>query len=208
LEADDEQLLLSIRLAARANLIAHQEKCAEELLKQVLNICRNQCGEYDTLAVVTSADLARTYMQPRRWEEANRLQTETLPKTVEKHAYTHNTTRTLLSGLANTCNMLRNEGYGQEIAKAEKMLLHVSQVYAQEQGRDHPNTLHNNIELAVMWKLQGRHSEAIDLMRQRVQSCERIYSSEHYYTQHTVTRLARWESELTENQTMMQLPLR
>jgi hypothetical protein len=208
LEADDEQLLLSIRLAARANIIAHQEERARKLLQQVLYICSEKRGEYDTLAVDTSADLAWTYMQQKRWEEANRLQTEMLPQSVEKHGYTHHTTRTLLSGFANSCNMLRNKGYSQEIAKAEKMLLHVSQVYAQEQGQDHPNTLHTNIDLALMWKLQGRYSEAIYLMRQCVQSCERVYSSEHSYTQQTVNRLARWESELTENQTMMQLPLR
>ncbi|PSN59131.1 hypothetical protein BS50DRAFT_580214 [Corynespora cassiicola Philippines] len=64
-------------------------------------------------------------------------------------------------------------------------------------GDDHPDTLTSMANLAFTWKRQGRHAEAIALMRQCVQSRYRKLGVNHSDFISSSATLAKWEGEQT-----------
>ncbi|KAK0745454.1 hypothetical protein B0T18DRAFT_409481 [Schizothecium vesticola] len=61
-------------------------------------------------------------------------------------------------------------------------------------GADHPDTLTSMNNLAITWKGQGRHADALALMEDCAQARRRVLGEEHPYTLSTLATVATWSS--------------
>jgi hypothetical protein len=59
-------------------------------------------------------------------------------------------------------------------------------------GADHPNTLTSMANLAFTWEAQNRNVEAIVLMRQCVQQCQRVLKASHPDLVSSLSVLEQW----------------
>lgn len=62
-------------------------------------------------------------------------------------------------------------------------------------GHNHPDTLTSMANLAIIWKVQGRDAEAIELMRKCVELRRRILSTAHPLSISSSSVLSEWEAE-------------
>ncbi|KAK4232924.1 hypothetical protein C8A03DRAFT_19895, partial [Achaetomium macrosporum] len=63
--------------------------------------------------------------------------------------------------------------------EAEKLFEQVMESFKTKLGADHPSTLTSMHNLAFTWKDQGRHSDALALMRDCAQARQRVLPAEH-----------------------------
>ncbi|KAK4243216.1 hypothetical protein C7999DRAFT_18405, partial [Corynascus novoguineensis] len=61
-------------------------------------------------------------------------------------------------------------------------------------GADHPDTLTSMANLAFTWKGQGRHSDALALMKECAQAWRRVLGEEHPYALSSLATVAEWSS--------------
>jgi hypothetical protein len=79
-------------------------------------------------------------------------------------------------------------------AEAEKLGVDVLEISKRVLGIEHPDTLTRMANLAYTWKRQGRHENAIDLLRKAECLRRRILGSNHYLTMGTMQALQEWET--------------
>ena len=65
-------------------------------------------------------------------------------------------------------------------------------------GEEHPDTLTSMNNLAFTWKENGRHVEALKLMKECVQLRTLVLGASHAYTVSSRTLLLEWQTEKLE----------
>lgn len=84
--------------------------------------------------------------------------------------------------------------------EAEPLQLRSFEIYKDERGLKHPNTLVVMYKLAYTWKRQGRVDEAITLLAETVALREEVLGPSHLSTVVARERLQRWQAEYEESQ--------
>ncbi|KAH7304614.1 kinesin light chain [Stachybotrys elegans] len=106
----------------------------------------------DTLTIM--ANLASTYRDQGRWEEAEKLFVQVMETRKTKLGEDHPSTLTSMANLAST---YRNQGRWDEAEKLEVQVMDISKT---KLGVDHPDTLTSMANLASTYRNQGRWDEA------------------------------------------------
>ncbi|CAK7228781.1 hypothetical protein SEUCBS140593_007027 [Sporothrix eucalyptigena] len=153
----------------------------------------------DTLT--SMAELAFTYRNQGRWEEAEKLEVQVLETQKTKLGADHPDTLTSMAELALT---YRNQGRWEE---AEKLEVQVLETQKTKLGVDHRDTLTSMADLASTYRNQGRWEEAEKLEVQVLETQKTKLGADHPDTLTSMGNLAstywnqgRWEEAEKLNQ--------
>ncbi|OBS15388.1 hypothetical protein FPOA_13777 [Fusarium poae] len=146
----------------------------------------------DTLT--SMANLASTYRNQGRWEEAEKLFVEVMETSKAKLGVDHPDTLTSMANLAST---FWNQGRWEE---AEKLDVEVMETSKAKLGVDHPDTLTSMANLASTYRNQGRWEEAEKLDVEVMETSKAKLGVDHPDTLTSMANLAstyrnqgRWE---------------
>ncbi|KAF5133441.1 Vegetative incompatibility protein HET-E-1 [Metarhizium anisopliae] len=136
------------------------------------------------------AELAATYQDQGRWEEAEKLQVQATEAAMVDFGAEHPET---LMNMANLALTLWNQGRWEE---AEKLEAHVMETCKIKLGDDHPETLRSMANLAVTYRDQGRLEEAEKLQMHVMGASKAKLGADHPDTLTSMDRLAfTWKSQ-------------
>ncbi|KAL3587549.1 hypothetical protein FPOAC2_13446 [Fusarium poae] len=167
---------------------------AETLAKAAVQarICINGLDHPSTLT--SMANLASTFWNQGRWEEAKKLFVEVMETRKAKLGVDHPDTLTSMANLAST---YRNQGRWEE---AEKLEVEVMETSKAKLGVDHPSTLTSMANLASTFWNQGRWEEAKKLFVEVMETRKAKLGVDHPDTLTSMANLAstysnqgRWE---------------
>ncbi|KAI6777609.1 uncharacterized protein J7T54_002877, partial [Emericellopsis cladophorae] len=157
-----------------------------------------------TSTLTSMANLASTYSNQGRWEEAETLFVQVMETSKTKLGADHPLTLTSMANLAAT---YRNQGRWEE---AETLGVQVMETRKTKLGADHPSTLTSMANLASTYRDQGRWEEAETLEVQVMETSKTKLGADHPDTLSVMAHLAstyrdqgRWEeAETLEVQVM------
>jgi hypothetical protein len=200
---EHKETLLSMRQLAQAYQLAGLEDDVEDLQLILLHFYRDEYGDDHIDTVISKSELAWTYTQQNRWDEAESLQIAVDKYTCEKLGYFHHESLGSMSALAKTYynryEIAAAQGFRYKpvglLAEAERLHTFVSQVRSRDLTAYHPDTLISKSNLAATWKLQGKISQAMELMRECVLLGNDVFPPSHPDYTDFPTRLAQWEAE-------------
>jgi hypothetical protein len=132
-------------------------------------------------------NLASTYRNQSRREEAEKLFVQMMETSKTKLGADHPST---LTSIANLASALWNQGRWEE---AEKLEVQVVETRKTKLGADHPDTLTSINNLAFTWNAKGRRQDALDLMDDCYRR-QQVLSIEHPYTLPSKEALNVWRA--------------
>ncbi|KAK4170577.1 hypothetical protein QBC36DRAFT_341619, partial [Triangularia setosa] len=130
---------------------------------QVMETFKTKLGADHPSTLTSMANLASTYKNQGRWEEAEKLLVQVMEASKTKLG-----------------------------ADAGKLDVQVMETRKTKLGADHPDTLTSMNNLAFTWKSQGRHSDAFALMKDCVQARQQLLGAEHPDTLSSLATVAGW----------------
>ncbi len=133
----------------------------------------------DTLT--SMANLALTYSNQGRWDEAERLEVEVMEMRKTKLGADHPDTLTSMA------NVLSRQG---KYAEAEQMHRQTLQLWEKVLGQEHPNTLGSMNALALTYYGQARYEESEKLLGQALQGYQKVLGAKHPHTLECMYHLA------------------
>jgi tetratricopeptide (TPR) repeat protein len=173
-----------------------------------LKISHGRLGERHPSTLTSMANLASTYQNQGRWNEAEKLQVQVMETRTRVLGKEHPDT---LTSMANIASTYRDQGRWNE---AEKLQVQVMEIRRRVLGEEHPSTLTSMTNLAsTLWN-QGRWNEAEKLEVQVMETSSRVLGKEHPSTLTSIANLVltyqnqgRWnEAEKLEVQVMETSP--
>ncbi|KAJ5184564.1 hypothetical protein N7472_009404 [Penicillium cf. griseofulvum] len=160
-------------------------------VKQMMEMNKTKLGEDHPDTLSSMANLASTYTNQGRWEEAEQLQVQVMEtnktKLGEDHPYT-------LSSMANLASTYTNQGRWEE---AEQLQVQVMETSKRILGEDHPNTLSSMANLAFTWKSSAHDAKAINLLRDCLNKQKQRLGLNHPSTSSLSETLLKWETNVT-----------
>ena len=144
-----------------------------------INSCPRPClhaasrGASVPATLTCMANLALTYTNQGRWEEAEETQVQVMETFKTKFGADHPDTLTSINNLGLTYT---NQGRWEE---AEELFVQVMETRKSKLGAHHPDTLTSMNNLAFTWKDQGRHTDALALMEDCAQARQRVLGAAH-----------------------------
>ncbi|CAI7666504.1 unnamed protein product [Penicillium palitans] len=194
LSGEDEKVLESTRLLAKAYLLEGWWGEAERLQLQVIETCKIMLGDDHPDTLTSMVNLAETYGAQGRWKEAEQLQVQAMETRKMKLGENHTDTLWSMGYLAWT---YRSQGRWEE---AIKLFLKVTEASRMRLGEDHPSTLLSMAALGSTYINQGRLEEAEQLYLQMIETSKMKLGEEHPTTLSGMNNLAltcwsrgRWE---------------
>ncbi|OAG00992.1 TPR-like protein [Paraphaeosphaeria sporulosa] len=171
---------------------------------QVMETFKRVLGEEHHSTLTSMANLASTFSNQGRWNEAEELEVQLMETSLRVLGKEHPSTLTSMNNLA---SMYRNQGRWKE---AEELEVQVMETRERVLGEQHPDTLTSMANLASTYKDQGRWKEAEELEVQVMETRERVLGEQHPDTLTSMANLAstykdqgRWkEAEELEVQVM------
>ena len=133
---------------------------------------------------ISMNNLASTYAEQGRWEEAEKLHIQVLDAKIVLGAEHPDRLRSL-NNLATT---YRSQSRWDE---AEKLYLQTLEARERVLGTEHPDTLNSLNNLATTYREQGRWEEAEKLYLQALEARERVLGTEHPDKLNSLDNLAR-----------------
>ncbi|KAF1346346.1 kinesin light chain 3 [Lizonia empirigonia] len=180
---DDEERLDLTWKCAMALYSDGRYKAAGELFVQVMETKRVLGDEHpDTLT--SMANLAATYRNQGRWNEAEKLEVQVMETRKRVLGDEH---PDMLTSMANLAATYRNQGRWNE---AEKLFVQVMETTKRVLGDKHPDTLTSMANLASTYWNQGRWNEAEKLFVQVMETTKRVLGDEHPDTLTSMANLA------------------
>ncbi|KAK1580742.1 uncharacterized protein LY79DRAFT_560793 [Colletotrichum navitas] len=159
-------------------------KETEKRLVQTLELRRRILGEENLDTIMTINNLAITYQEQGRLEEAESLQGSILEICMRAFGEAHYNTLTTMNNIAITH---RQQGRWEE---AERLQGNLLKIYIRVFGEEDPTTLIGMNNLAVMYHDQGRWEEAERLQDSVLKIRRRVLGEEHPYTLSSMRNLA------------------
>ncbi|KAL9566608.1 hypothetical protein ACKAV7_009523 [Fusarium commune] len=169
-------------------LMAGDYSRAEILVDAAVQARRRILGLDHPSTLTSMGNLASTFWNQGRWEEAEKLDVEVMETCKEKLGPDHPDTLTSMANLAST---YRNQGRWEE---AEKLEVEVMETCKEKLGPDHPDTLTSMANLAFTWRSQGRLEDSLILMQDCVCMRQKKLGHTHPYTQSSVATLQSWQA--------------
>ncbi|KAJ9492707.1 hypothetical protein VN97_g479 [Penicillium thymicola] len=161
----------------------------DTLTMQVMETRKTKLGEDHPDTLTSISNLALTFWNQGRLEEAELLGVQVMETRKAKLGEDHPDTLTSISNLALT---FYDQGRWKE---AELLQVQVMETCKAKLGEDHPDTLMSMSNLAHIWKSSGRDAEAIDLLRKCFAKRKQIIGPNHPHTLSNSRILLEWESE-------------
>ncbi|KAH7168414.1 kinesin light chain 3 [Fusarium sp. MPI-SDFR-AT-0072] len=175
-------------------LMAGDYSRAEILVDAAVQARRRILGLDHPSTLTSMGNLASTFWNQGRWEEAEKLDVEVMETCKEKLGPDHPDTLTSMANLAST---YRNQGRWEE---AEKLEVEVMEMSKEKLGPDHPSTLTSMGNLASTFWNQGRWEEAKRLEVEVMETRKEKLGLDHPDTLTSMANLAstfwnqgRWE---------------
>ncbi|KAL4732890.1 hypothetical protein BDV11DRAFT_210631 [Aspergillus similis] len=175
------------------NLI--EKVAAEALYKELLEIDKRQRGPEHPLTLTIMANLALTYHNQGRWNEAEKLNMEVMKTRKAVLGAEHPSTLTSMANLAST---YRNQGRWSEAEKLnmENLEVEVMETFKAVLGAEHPDTLTSMHNLAYTWKYQGRLPDALSLIEVCNKLRNKVLGPDHPDTRESTNAFDKWKDEL------------
>jgi tetratricopeptide (TPR) repeat protein len=166
---------IALALNNLATLYLDQGKYAEAepLLKQVLELYREQWGIENSEAAACLNNLAEVYRRQRMYEEAEPLFDQALTIIQKTRGMTHPETAQCLNNLATFYLNIDNQ------EKAEQLYKEAIQIYQQPDLGEHPDTALSLNNLANLYKEQGKYAEAEPLYLRALSLLEKQLGASH-----------------------------
>ncbi|KAJ3495526.1 hypothetical protein NLG97_g3331 [Lecanicillium saksenae] len=189
------QFLVRLRAEFPGGEYENWSKC-EALFPHALSVSAQRPSTDDSIKewatiiyqAACMANLALTYWNQGRWEEAEQLEVQVMETGKAKLGPDHPDTLTSMANLAST---YWNQGRWEE---AEKLFVQVMETSKAKLGLDHPDTLTSMNDLAHTWKNMGKNAAATDLMMECVRLRKLKLGLNHPYTQSSISFLDKWMS--------------
>ncbi|KAF1968774.1 kinesin light chain [Bimuria novae-zelandiae CBS 107.79] len=177
---DEERLNLAWKCAMTLCSDGRYEE-AEELEVQVMQTAKRVLGDEHPGTLTSMSNLASTYRNQGRWNEAEELNVQTRKRVLgDEHPHT-------LSSMNNLASTYMDQGRWNE---AEELGVQVMQTRKRVLGDEHPDTLGSMNNLAWTYRNQGRWKEAEELFVQVMQTTKRVLGDEHPHTLSSMANLA------------------
>ncbi|CAN9281448.1 unnamed protein product [Alternaria alternata] len=158
-------------------------------LQNIVKANMKTLGHDHTDTLTSMVNLASTYINQGRWEDAEKLEVQVMETRKRKLGADHPDTLTSMANLAST---YREQGRWGE---AEMLQVQVMETSKTKLGADHPDTLSSMNNLAYTQKSLGREVEAIELMRECVQLRQQRFRPDHPDLVSSLATLAQWKAE-------------
>ena len=179
-------------------------EAASTRLSVALDLERNTLGVEHPDTLGSMANLASTYRNQGRWDEAEKLEVQVMKTSLRVLKEEHPSTLTSMANLALT---YWNQGRWDE---AEKLQMQVMKTRKKVLKEEHPDTLSSMVNLAATYWNQGRWDKAEKLEVQVMETRKRLLKEEHPDTLTSMANLAvtywnqgRWdEAEKLQMQVM------
>ncbi len=163
---------------------------AEELLVQMMEICKKKFGTDDPNTLEIMNILASTYRRQSRWEAAEELNIHVLEIRKKKLGIDHPDTLTSMTNLASTYH---TQGRWKA---AEELNMHALLIRNNKLGADHPDTLISTTYLAATFWNQGRWEAAEELEVQVLEIRKKTLGIDHPDTLTSMNSLAQmWKNQ-------------
>ena len=153
----------------------------EQLDVQVVDMRMRLCGAEHPDTLSSMANLAATYKNQGRWDEAEQLYVQVMD--MRKKPFGAGT----LSSMENLAAIYRSQG---SLNKAEQLDIQVMDMRKKLLGAEHPDTLSSMANLAATYRNQGRWSEAEQLEVLVMNMRKKLYGAEHPDTLLSMANLA------------------
>ncbi|EPE06925.1 kinesin light chain 1 [Ophiostoma piceae UAMH 11346] len=161
---------------------------AEELLLQLLAVCKTAFETDNENTLETSRELAEIYLRQGRPDEAQPLQEHVWETRKKMLGPSH--LRTTIAAYELALTYLEHD----RLEDAEKLLLQARNDNM-AQGARHMGSAFICLILAGVWEKQGRLSLAVDLMRDVIESFQRLLGPGHSLTTEAQQALGSWEAD-------------
>ena len=163
---------------------------AKSLYKGLLEIYQVEHGPEHLSTLTSMANLASTYWDQGRWNEAEKLDVQAMETSKTVLGSEHPDTLTSMANLAST---YWNQGRWDE---AEKLGIQVAETRETELGAEHPDTLTSMANLASTWKSQSRLTDALTLIDVCCKLRNRVLGSDRPDTRNSANVFDAWKYEL------------
>ncbi|KGO45689.1 Tetratricopeptide-like helical [Penicillium expansum] len=173
---DFSELLTSEEVGYTSKVLSWRRRDDDQisaLVKATMETNNTNLGKDHPDTLVSIANLALTYRNQGRWEEAEQLQEQVIEICKTTLGGDHPDTLASMTNLALT---YRNQGRWEE---AEQLQEQVIETYKTTLGEDHPDTLASITTLASMYMKKGRLEEAEQLDLQ-VKEIRKTQLGEHH----------------------------
>ncbi|KAK4233049.1 hypothetical protein C8A03DRAFT_48277 [Achaetomium macrosporum] len=151
--------------------------------------CKTKLGAGHPDTLTSMGNLASTYWNQGRWEEAETLQMQVMETFETKLGADHPDTLTSMANLASTYH---TQGRSEE---AEELQAKQLEMRAKKLGHRLPDTLISMMNLAYIWKDMGRHEDALGLLQTCFDLRQQVLGVGHPYTASMLSTLKAWLEE-------------